>query len=315
VSIHAALSLLLEEYAQARSQAFAKNAMADMLRVDIPKEIAEAVANDARYEVDGSPGKGNWADVPWVAVLDRLVTETAQQGYYLVYLANEDCSGVYLSLNQGVTTVRQQYGVSTKKALATRAKDFLARLGALAKGLTCGPIDLGVKRGLGADYQQGSICSVFYTRDNLPTEEALNADLQRFLGLYRHLVENESSLYLRADTEDDEGGLEPEKLKRLREHKRIERNRKLAAKVKRLQGYTCKACGFNFEKAYGAIGADFIEAHHLTPLSELRGDVVLLDPKRDFSVLCSNCHRMIHRSEFVNRVEEFRAKYVVKVEA
>lgn len=315
MSIHVALSLLLEEYAQARSQAFAKNAMADLLRVDIPKEIAEAVANDARYEVDGSPGKGNWADVPWVAVLDRLVTETAQQGYYLVYLANEDCSGVYLSLNQGVTTVRQQYGVSTKKALATRAKDFLARLGTLTKGLTSGPIDLGVKKGLGADYQQGSICSVFYSRDSLPSEEVLNADLHRFLGLYRHLVENESSLYLRADTEDDEVGLEPEKLKRLREHKRIERNRKLAAKVKKLQGYTRKACGFNFEKAYGAIGADFIEAHHLTPLSELKVDVVLLDPKHDFSVLCSNCHRMIHRSEFVNKVQEFRAKYVVKIEA
>lgn len=315
MSIHAALSLLLEEYAQARSQAFAKNAMADMLRVDIPKEIAEAVGNEARYEVDGSPGKGNWADVPWVAVLDRLVTETAQQGYYLVYLVNEDCSGVYLSLNQGVTTVRQQYGVSTKKALATRAKDFLARLGNLTKGLTCGPIELGVKKGLGADYQQGSVCSVFYSRDKLPSEKFLKSDLERFLGLYRHLVENESSLYLRADTEDDEAGLEPEKLKRLREHKRIERNRKLAAKVKKIQGYTCKACGFNFEKSYGTLGADFIEAHHLTPLSELKGDVVLLDPRRDFSVLCSNCHRMIHRSEFVNRVEEFRAKYVVKVEA
>jgi 5-methylcytosine-specific restriction enzyme A len=314
MSIHAALSLLLEEYGLARSQTFAKNAMADMLRVDIPKEIAEAVADDARYEVDGSPGKGNWADVPWVAVLDRFVTETAQQGYYLVYLANEDCSGVYLSLNQGVTTVRQQYGVSTKKALATRAKDFLARLGTLAKGLNCGPIDLGVKKGLGADYQQGSICSIFYPRGSLPGEEVLKADLGRFLGMYRYLVENEESLYVRAYTEDDEVGLEPEKLKRLREHKRIERNRKLAAKVKRLQGYSCKACGFNFQRTYGALGADFIEAHHLTPLSELKGDTVLLDPRRDFSVLCSNCHRMIHRSEFVNRVEEFRANYVVKIE-
>jgi 5-methylcytosine-specific restriction protein A len=311
VSIHAALSLLLEEYAQARAQAFAKNALADMLRIDIPKEIAAAVANPERYDVDGSPGKGNWADVPWVAVLDRLITETAQQGYYLVYLAKEDCSGVYLSLNQGVTTVRQQYGVSTRRALATRAQDFIARLGSLTKGLTCGPIDLGVKSGLGADYQQGSVCAVFYPRAGLPDEAVLVADLQRFQAMYRHLVDSEATLYLRAETEDDETGLEPERLKRLREHKRIERNRKLAAKVKKLQGYTCKACGFNFERSYGALGANFIEAHHLTPLSELTGDVVHLDPRRDFSVLCSNCHRMIHRSEFVSRVEEFKAKYVV----
>lgn len=128
MSIHSALSLLLDEYAQARSQAFAKNAMAGLLRVDIPKENEEAVADPARYEIDGSPGKGNWTDAPWVAVLDRLVTETAQQDYYLGYLVSEDCSGVFLSLNQGVTTIRQQYGAAPKTALATCAKDFALRL-------------------------------------------------------------------------------------------------------------------------------------------------------------------------------------------
>lgn len=311
MSIHTALSLLLEEYASAKAQDFAQNAMASMLRDDLPQQVANAVANADRYEVEGSPGKGNWADVPWIAVLDRLVTETAQKGYYLVYLTKEDASGVYLSLNQGVTTIRQEYGASTKHALETRAKDFEARLGALTKGLLCGPIDLGAKKGLGADYQRGSVCAIYYPRDALPDEAVLVSDLHRLLKLYRHLVEHEASLFARAEAEDDEVGLEAERLKKLREHKRIERNRKLAARVKKLQGHTCRACGFNFEQAYGDIGADFIEAHHLTPLSELHGDVVLLNPKKDFTVLCSNCHRMIHRSEFVNKVEEFRVKYVV----
>lgn len=315
MSIHAALSLLLEEYGQASAQSFAKNAMAEMLRVDIPRAISAAVGDSDRYRIDGSPGKGNWADVPWVAILDRLVTETAQQGYYLVYLAKADLSGVYLSLNQGVTTVRQQYGASTKKALTTRARDFEVRLGPLTNGLKGGPIDLAVTRGLGADYQQGSICACFYPRDDMPSDEVLSSDLHRFLGLYRHLVDTEATLFLRAEVEDDEVGLGAENLKRLREHKRIERNRQLAAKVKRVQGHTCKACGFNFEQVYGAIGKDFIEAHHLTPISELSGESVQLDAKQDFSVLCSNCHRMIHRSEFVSQVQQFRAKYVVKTQA
>lgn len=314
MSIHAALSLLLQEYAEARAQPFAGNAMADMLRQDIPAEIRASVANEERYEVIGSPGKGNWAGVPWVAVLDRFVTDTPQQGYYLVYLAKEDCTGVYLSLNQGVTTAREQYGASAPKALETRAQDFLARLGPLTSGLLTGPIDLGARKGLGADYQHGSICARYYSREALPAEEELQSDIQRLLSLYRHLVNNESTLYVRAEAEEDELGLGVEDLKRLREHKRIERNRKLAASVKKAQGYSCKACGFNFAETYGAIGADFIEAHHLVPLSELIGDKVKLDPKRDFSVLCSNCHRMIHRSEFVSRVEEFRAVYVVKRE-
>ena len=314
MSINAALSLLLSEYLRARSEPFAKNAMAEMLRVDIPKEIESAVGNIERYEVEGSPGKGNWADVPWVAILDRLVTDSAQRGYYLVYLAKEDCSGVYLSLNQGVTTVRQQYGSSTKSALATRAQDLVSRLGKFVAGLDCGPIDLGTNKGLGADYQQGSICAVFYPSNALPDEGVLVSDLNRFLGLYKNLVNSEDGLYLRADAEEDEIGLDAEDLRRIREHKRIERNRMLAAKVKKVQGYTCKACGFNFEAVYGDIGADFIEAHHLLPFSQLTGDVVHLDPNKDFSVLCSNCHRMIHRTEFVSRVEEFRATYLVERE-
>ena len=289
--------------------------MADMLRQDIPAEIKVGVANEARYQVTGSPGKGNWAGVPWVAILDRFVTDTPQQGYYLVYLAKEDCTGVYLSLNQGVTTIRQQYGASAQKALETRAQDFLARLGPLAHGLLSGPIDLGARKGLGVDYQHGSICAVYYSREALPAEDELQSDMQRLLSLYRHLVEKEATLYIRAEAEEDELGLGVEDLKRLREHKRIERNRKLAASVKKAHGYSCKACGFNFAETYGAIGADFIEAHHLMPLSELTGDKVKLDPKLDFSVLCSNCHRMIHRSEFVSRVEEFKTMYMVKREA
>ena len=61
---------------------------------------------------------------------------------------------------------------------------------------------------------------------------------------------------------------------------------------------------------YGEIGEGFIEAHHLKPLHTLTGEKVALDPVKDFAVLCSNCHKMIHRSEFVSDVKEFRGKYV-----
>lgn len=38
--------------------------------------------------------------------------------------------------------------------------------------------------------------------------------------------------------------------------------------------------------------------------------IILLDAEKDFAVLCSNCHRMIHKSEFASAVAEFREKYV-----
>ena len=44
-----------------------------------------------------------------------------------------------------------------------------------------------------------------------------------------------------------------------------------------------------------AIGADFIEAHHLVPLSHIKPGEERAYVADDFAVLCSNCHRMIHR--------------------
>ena len=314
MSLHAALSLFLDEYPIAIRGEFAGNAVAEFIRKDVPEAILSVLGSNERYLVHGSAGQGVWARVPWAAVFDRFITESAQDGYYLVYLVREDFTGVYLSLNQGVTSVREQYGSDAKHALHVRANDFLARLGKAADGLLQGPIDLGVtgSSSLGAYYEHGAICSVFYSRVDLPSDQQLSADLLRFVDLYLTLVSRETRLYEQADAEEDEEGLGAEDLRKLREHKRVERNKKLAARAKRVHGYKCKACGFDFELKYGALGRGFIEAHHLTPLSELKNQKVTLDPRSDFTVLCANCHRMIHKTEFVSRVEEFRAKYVIE---
>jgi 5-methylcytosine-specific restriction enzyme A len=80
--------------------------------------------------------------VPWLGIFDRLITESAQNGYYLVYLVREDCSGVYLAIGQGVTVVRTHYGADTSTALQTRAADFRAKLGDLPNGVGYGPVEL-----------------------------------------------------------------------------------------------------------------------------------------------------------------------------
>jgi 5-methylcytosine-specific restriction enzyme A len=314
MSLHAALSLFLDEYPKAVLRPFAGDAVAEFIRKDVAETLSQVIGVNPRYIVHGSPGQGNWARAPWAAVYDRFVTESAQDGYYVVYLVKEDFSGVYISLNQGITSAKKQYGTEAKSALRVRASDFLARLGPLAAGLYAGPIDLAATGGanLSAYYEAGAVCSKYYPRDALPNDDELNDDLRRFIDLYFVLVSREAQLFERADAEEDEANIGEEDLRRLREHKRIERNRKLAHRAKLAQGYVCKACGFDFESKYGGIGREFIEAHHLTPLSELKGQRLTLDPKKDFTVLCSNCHRMIHRTALVNNVEEFRAQYVIK---
>ena len=75
---------------------------------------------------------------------------------------------------------------------------------------------------------------------------------------------------------------------------KYERNPKLRAEAVRLHGYSCAACGFNFEERYGELGKDFIEVHHTKPLYSLDGETEV-NPETDLIPLCSNCHRMIHR--------------------
>lgn len=97
-------------------------------------------------------------------------------------------------------------------------------------------------------------------------------------------------------TDDDSGFLEGKK--KLRKHICRERNAKVIKlakeNYKRKYGILkCEICNFNFESKYGEVGEDFIEGHHIKPVSELvDGEKTKVE---DIVLLCSNCHRMIHR--------------------
>jgi 5-methylcytosine-specific restriction protein A len=73
--------------------------LATFITHDLADEVRDLVDDDS-YKVTGSPGRGNWAETPWVSVFDRLVTETAQRGFYVVYLFRGDGDAAYLSFNQ-----------------------------------------------------------------------------------------------------------------------------------------------------------------------------------------------------------------------
>jgi 5-methylcytosine-specific restriction enzyme A len=66
------------------------------------------------------------------------------------------------------------------------------------------------------------------------------------------------------------------------------------------------ACGFDFEEKYGDRGSKFIEVHHLKPVSSLEKETIV-DLKTEMTVVCSNCHRMIHRKkDKILSLEELR---------
>jgi hypothetical protein len=97
---------------------------------------------------------------------------------------------------------------------------------------------------------------------------------------------------------DEEGQARPEGKKRRRYTNHFERNPKLRAQAILIHRTTCMVpgCNFSFEATYGERGTGFIEVHHVKPLSDVEGETSV-DPRTDLVVVCSNCHRMIHRKK------------------
>jgi 5-methylcytosine-specific restriction protein A len=100
------------------------------------------------------------------------------------------------------------------------------------------------------------------------------------------------------EEELDEEETFPEGRILFRLHRSRERNRNLVKRAKRRAKerhgqLICAACQFNFAARYGPLGEDFIECHHTVALSELKEE----RPTRidEIALVCSNCHRMIHR--------------------
>ncbi len=75
-----------------------------------------------------------------------------------------------------------------------------------------------------------------------------------------------------------------------------ERNPKLRTKAIEFHGFKCKARGFDFEEKYGECGSEFIEVHHLKPVSSFDGET-RVNSETEMTIVCSNCHRMIHRNK------------------
>ncbi len=94
-------------------------------------------------------------------------------------------------------------------------------------------------------------------------------------------------------SDSEPGDVEGREVLRIsRVYERSPRNRRLAIQA---HGTVCFACGFDFNKFYGAEHArSYIEIHHLNPLAR-RGEGVI-DPVAELRPLCANCHSMAHRN-------------------
>ena len=82
----------------------------ELIKNIIPKYINDNIlenSTDHKY-ADGGIGQGNYSAVPWVAIYNPKITEDTKDGYYIVILIHPEGKGIYLSLNQGWTKIKNR---------------------------------------------------------------------------------------------------------------------------------------------------------------------------------------------------------------
>ena len=317
------LELIAESYLEAKTHLITRSPTAEFIRTDTANGVQSALGESGNgLLVKGSPGQGRWADSPWVAVLDPLVTTTPQRGYYVAYLFSASMMRLVLSLQLGITEFRGAMAVA-------EAKERLQHMGALIRlrlpeyakpefRFDYSPIDLDSPAGSSRSgyYEAAHAFGATYSFP-FPPEEQLVADLGRMVRLYRLLTfrggiteDFDSQPEAEQGQEEVAPTLGLEDARRYRLHRRIERNGALADAAKRVHGLICQACDFNFESFYGELGRGYIEAHHLIPLGSLPKDgPIELDARKDFAVLCASCHRIIHRKGAPTEIGAFRSLF------
>ena len=142
-----------------------------------------------------SLGAGNWALVPWIALLDKRETTSTEQGVYCVLLFREDMSGVYMCLSQGITALSKELPKSEAYSELNRHAEALrSKISDLTtQGFTVGQgIDLHATGTLGKGYEQATIAYKFYETSKIPNDPAIAADITALLDAYDRALETQA---------------------------------------------------------------------------------------------------------------------------
>ncbi|MDU2241861.1 MULTISPECIES: MrcB family domain-containing protein [Paenibacillus] len=187
-SLHDSLVHILQTYPQAKTESFTNHALGTLFRKKLPEQLRLLPFVSEHIKIQGSVGMGNWATVPWLALMDTRITKSTQYGEYIVYLFAEDMSAVYLTFNQGVTKPIQERGrkegykfLQQKVTEIRESLDFQAFSKDENIQLT--------SAGLGRDYQISTVAYKRYDASHIPSDDQLVADLEQLMTTYQEYVD------------------------------------------------------------------------------------------------------------------------------
>lgn len=136
----------------------------------------------------GSVGTGEWACIPWVAIMDKSITASVAKGSYVVFLFSADGSSVYLTLNQGTGGINKATVGDEQRNVR---EDYFSKIKVLPSGFLEGPMAPnalnGDKNSRAMSYETACIYWKRYSRGSLrkmSNDSVLLQDVFAILDIY-----------------------------------------------------------------------------------------------------------------------------------
>ena len=183
---------ILENYNDGSEKVDSSTELYKALKKTLPNKIGYTLGISDLI-VKGSMGQGNKTQYPWVAIMDKNITQSTQYGLYMVYLFKRDMTGFYLSLNQGITFFEKEYGKNRYINALLVADYFRTQIGETSFSKNEIDIICGDKsKSLGYGYQRTNIISKYYPIDKLD-EKMLVKDLFELYHIYDDILQHIST--------------------------------------------------------------------------------------------------------------------------
>lgn len=179
---------VLDNYNNGEKKVNSSSKLYDELINKIPQELNQLLGRND-FKIKASMGNGNKAEIPWVAIMNKNITESTTRGLYIVYLFKKDLTGFYITLNQGITNFERLYK-SKKYENAVKVANYFKSQVEGESSFSSNEIHLGSKKGdLGYGYEKANVLSKYYSSNNF-TESLMKQDLEELVDVYDFIMKH-----------------------------------------------------------------------------------------------------------------------------
>lgn len=159
----------------------------DIIKEEIPKALENLLGNrGSHYKVQGFPGETQWAEIPWVGVMNKGITDSIEKDLSLIYLLAMDTHKLYVALVYS----NQEMGARSLSEMAEKIREMVD-----VSGFETDHREVFLAN---ASLVSGTVCYKVYT-ETPPDEEAVMKDFEGLLEIY----ESYAKIQIKEETEEE----------------------------------------------------------------------------------------------------------------